>query len=230
MIRSTGMGTTHKVDEVVGGLRGQILAGQLVPDDLLPSEGKLGESYGVSRTVVREAMQTLRAQGLVEVSRGRRARVRRADPQHMVDSLGAFLERSDHTSMQLLEVRRELEAGIAALAAQRATPPQINAMKMAIQQQRGAGSLEEQIDADIHFHNLLAKAAANPVFEMLLTTLAGSMRRSRRTTISRVGTQRAIAGHLEILDSIRQADSEAAREAMLKHLAMAEEDLQAEHE
>ncbi len=224
------METTHKVDEVVGGLRGQILAGHFVPDDLLPSEGKLGESFGVSRTVVREAMRMLRAQGLVEVSRGRRARVRRVDPQHMVDSLGAFLKRADHSLMQLLEVRRELEAGIAALAAQRATPPQINAMKKAIQQQREANSLEEQIDADIHFHNLLAQAAANPLFEILLTTLAGSMRKSRRTTISRVGTSRALAGHVAILASVRRADSEAARAAMLEHLAMAEEDLQTKNE
>jgi len=103
-------------------------------------------------------------------------------------------------------------------------------MKKAIQQQREASSLEEQIDADIHFHNLLAQAAANPLFEMLLTTLAGSMRKSRRTTISRVGTSRALAGHVTILASVRRADSEAARAAMLEHLAMAEEDLQAERE
>lgn len=221
----------QKVDlvrEVVNRLRDQIITKQFEPNGLMPPEGDLCKTFGVSRTVIREAMRMLRAQGLVEVSQGRAPRVRMADPQHVVESFGTFLQRGDHSLLDLLEVRRPLETEIAALAARRATPPQIKKMEEAIKRQAKASTREEQIDADIRFHDLLAEAAGNPIFELLLTTLAGLMRRSRQETISRLGSKRALAGHRAVLAAIRRTDVRAAREAMLKHLAMAEEDLRGE--
>ena len=221
----------QKVDlvrEVVNRLRDQIIAGQFEPSGLMPAEGELCETFSVSRTVIREAMRMLRAQGLVEVSQGRVPRVRRADPQYVVESFGTFLQRGDHSLLDLLEVRRPLETEIAALAARRATPPQIKKMEETIKQQAKASTLEEQIDADIRFHDLLAEAAGNPIFGLLLTMLASLMRRSRQETISRLGSKRALAGHRAVLAAIRRTDVSAAREAMLEHLAMAEEDLRGE--
>jgi len=224
-IGGVGVQKVDLVREVVNRLRDQIIAGQFEPNGSLPSEGELGETFGVSRTVIREAMRMLRAQGLVEVSQGRVPRVRRADPQHVVESFGTFLQRGDHSLLDLLEVRRPLEAEIAALAARRATPPQIKEMEETIKQQDKASTLEEQIDADIRFHDLLAEAADNPIFGLLLTTLAGLMRRSRQETISRTGNKRAVSSHRTVLRAVRRADVHAARKAMLKHLAMSEEDL-----
>jgi len=218
----------QKVDlvrEVVRRLRDQIIAGQFGTDGALPSEGQLSETLGVSRTVIREAMRMLRAHGLVEVSQGRRPRVRRADPQQVVESFGTFVQRGDHSLLQLLEVRRPLETEIAALAAQRATPPQIKAMEEAIKQQGSARGTQEQIEADVGFHDLLAEAAGNPLFQLLLTTLAGLMRRSRQETMSGTGNKRALSGHRAVLAAVRRANAEAARKAMLDHLAMVEEDL-----
>lgn len=223
-----GVQKVDLVREVVNRLRNQIIAGQFEPSGLMPAEGRLCEMFSVSRTVVREAMRMLCAQGLVEVSQGRVPRVRRADPQHVVESFGTFLQRGDYSLLDLLEVRRPLEAEIAALAARRATPPRIKEMEETIKQQAKASTLEEQIDTDIRFHDLLVEAAGNPIFGLLLTTLAGLMRRSRQETISRVGSKRALAGHRAVLAAIRRADVRAARKAMLSHLAMAEEDLRGE--
>jgi GntR family transcriptional repressor for pyruvate dehydrogenase complex len=227
-INVVGVQKVDLVQEVVNRLRDQIISEQFEPSGLMPAEGELGETFSVSRTVIREAMRMLCAQGLVEVSQGRVPRVRSADPQHVVESFGTFLQRGDHSLLDLLEVRRPLETEIAALAAQRVTPPQINEMEETIKQQANASTLEEQIDADMHFHDLLAKAAANPIFGLLLTTLAGLMYKSRQETITYLGSKRALDGHRAVLAAIRRADVRAARKAMLDHLAMAEEDLRGE--
>lgn len=86
-------------------------------------------------------------------------------------------------------------------------------------------NLEKQAEADVQFHDLLADAAGNPIFPMLLKTLAGALKRSRRETLSQTGAKRACGGHCKILAAIRSGDPAAAREAMLEHIEMAEEDL-----
>jgi GntR family transcriptional repressor for pyruvate dehydrogenase complex len=213
------------VREVVDRIRSQILAGDFDPEGLLPPEGKLGETLGVSRTVVREAMRILGAQGLVEVSQGKRPRIRPADPETVVETFGTYLDRGDHTLLDLVEVRRPIETAIAALAAKRATPEQVAAMEKTIKEMASAKTLKVNVEADAHFHDLLAESTGNPLFSLILTTVSRAMRRSHSQTISRTGANRAWKSHKIILDAIRKGDADAAREAMLDHLRMAEEDL-----
>ncbi len=206
-------------------MRKQIISGEMNSGGAMPPEGKLCETMGVSRTVIREAMRMLSAQGLVEVSQGRCPRVRPADPQTVVETFGTYLQRGDHTLLDLIEIRLPLEAEIAALAAKRAKPPRIKAMQDAIDTMASASSLEAQVEADVLFHSLLANASGNQLFPMLLETLAGVMRRSRQETLVQTGVKRALPGHRAVLNAIRNGDSMAARTAMLEHLGMAEEDL-----
>ena len=213
------------VSGVVERLRERILAGGFDATQPLPSEAQLGQSLGVSRTVIREAMRILSGQGLVEVSQGRRPRIRPADSQAVVDSISTFLQRQDHTSLDLIEVRRPLETAIAALAAERALPKHIQAMEESIERLKIVSDLEEQVEAEMRFHDLLAEATGNPVFKLLLTTLASLLRQSRREVLGRVGVGRGITGHNEILAAVRAHDANGAAQAMHKHLANAREDL-----
>ena len=213
------------VQEVVTRLRARILSRHFGPDGVLPSEGEMARGFGVSRTVIREAMHALRAEGLVEVSQGRPPRVRPVDPMVAATSLQSVLQRSDASLLHLVEARRPLEAEIAALAAQRAGASQKEALAEAIHRQETAKSIDDQIIADMEFHDLLAAASNNSVFQILLTTVTELLRRSRQTTITRVGRERALEGHRAILDAIEAGDAQAARNAMLHHLAMTEEDL-----
>ena len=213
------------VQEMVHQLRSHIIAGRYGIDGELPAEAQLSESFGVSRTVARESMRTLRTLGLVEVSRGRRPRVRPVDPQFATDSLHSLLVRSGATIPQLVEIRRPLEVDIAGLAAERATSDQIEMMQKANEQLASARSLERKIEADTRFHEVLAIASGNPLFSVLLSSIAPLLDKSRTVTILRVGVGRAIEGHAAILDAVRAHDSQAARAAMRRHLDMAAEDL-----
>jgi GntR family transcriptional repressor for pyruvate dehydrogenase complex len=213
------------VDEVVQRMRNEIIGGAFSSTGLIPSEGELGTSFGVSRTVIREAMRILGAQGLVEVSQGRQARIKAADPQLVVDAFHTYLQRSEHTLLELIEVRRPLEAAIAALAAERASDAHIAAMKEAIDQHAAGRSLNELTNADVRFHDLLAESTGNHVFQLLLKTVAELMRLSRLATLRNSDNDRVIAGHRAVLDAVERRDPAGARNAMIEHLSTFEKDL-----
>jgi GntR family transcriptional regulator, transcriptional repressor for pyruvate dehydrogenase complex len=214
------------VQGVVALLEKHIISGEMVSGQSLPPEGLLSRDLGVSRTVIREAMRILGAKGLVEVSQGKLPRVKPVDSTQVVDSLATFLQRADHSLLHLLEVRRHLETSIVALAAERATPEQVDALKELNQQFEKTDNLEQLIDADMRFHALLAEATNNPVFGLLLEPLAHLMRLSRKETLTRSGPKAAAKGHAKLIAAIGRGDPEASRRAMLEHLDLAEQDLE----
>jgi GntR family transcriptional regulator, transcriptional repressor for pyruvate dehydrogenase complex len=216
------------VAEVVQNLESQILAGRYSAGEDLPVESLLSQSFGVSRTVIREAIRILSGRGLVEASQGRPTRVKAADAEHVQKTIGTFLHRSNHSLVELVEVRRPLESEIAALAAHRATAEQLQSLQSANDELAQTKKIDQLIAADMRFHDLLAEATGNPVFGLLLRVLANLLRSSRRETLARTGAERALAGHREIYDAVRQRKPELARAAMLRHLQWAEEDLQEE--
>ncbi|HEV3021341.1 MAG TPA: FCD domain-containing protein, partial [Pirellulales bacterium] len=129
------------------------------------------------------------------------------------------------TLLHLVEARRPLESEIAALAAERATARHLHALDAAIEQLVAAQTHEERVEADVQFHRVLAESTGNAVFALLLETLAGLLRESRRQTIAQSGIDVALAGHRAILSAVRRKDANGARRAMLEHLTLAERDL-----
>jgi GntR family transcriptional repressor for pyruvate dehydrogenase complex len=214
------------VEELTERLRKEILTGSYSSVQTLPTEGRLCEVFGVSRTVVREAIRGLQAQGLIEVSQGRPARVKPVDPQSVIETLQTFLHRGNHLLLDLVEVRRPLESGIAALAAARITPEQIAMLRQSIDEMAAAKSLNGRVAADERFHDILADATGNRVFRMILAVLVDMIRQSRRRTISKAGLDVAVAGHRAVLAALEKRDPEMARHAMLEHLNLAEQVLQ----
>ncbi len=215
------------VSEVLRQLSDQIMSGAFGPGGVLPPEGALAETFGVSRTVVREAMRILRAQGLVEVSQGKLPRVKPADPEAATASLALLLRRSAGTLLDLVEARRPLESEIALLAAERAKPEHWERLSAAIDRLTVARTLDERVEADVQFHRTLGEATGNPVFCLMLETIAGLLRESRRQTLSQSGTEIAAQGHRAVLEAVRRRDGVAAKAAMLEHLNLAERDLRA---
>jgi GntR family transcriptional repressor for pyruvate dehydrogenase complex len=194
-------------------------------NDLLPSQGELATTLGVSRTVLREAMKHLEAEGLLEIAQGRRCRVKPAGPHASVRTLHAMLRRSDGSLAHLLEVRRPLEGEIAALAAGRIQPDELSTLEKTILELEVLQTLDRRVEADLLFHRTLAQATRNPVFPLLLDTLAELMRASRYASIGAHGVSAAVDGHREILEAVKSGNPTAAREAMLRHLQANEQQL-----
>jgi GntR family transcriptional repressor for pyruvate dehydrogenase complex len=224
--RSSGL---TRVEQVTAELRNQILKGHLAKDEWLPSEGSLARAMGVSRTVIREAMRNLRSQGLVEVSQGRRPRVRSTSSSAVIESLDALLQRSEATIYHLLQLRRPLESEIAALAAEHATQADLEKLGGTLDEMRVAKTLEECIKSDVNFHRYLAEASGNPLFMLFQDTLRALLVRAQQRTFPLAGLLLTIEGHCRILEAIAARHPVAAQQAMLMHLDEAEETLRRSH-
>lgn len=221
----TPLGETDMVTEVLEKLTARIVDGVYEVGARLPAEGELARQFAVSRTVLREAMRSLRTRGLVEMSQGKMARVKPADPAPTVESLGLLLRRNRASLLHLAEVRHPLESEIAALAARRANQEHLRQLEQTIHDLAVAKELDARIEADILFHHILAQATGNPVFILLLETLVGFMHQSRRKTLTYSGVDVALAGHRAILAAVRAGNPETARKAMNQHLMAAKRDL-----
>jgi GntR family transcriptional repressor for pyruvate dehydrogenase complex len=217
-------GRRNLVGMVSGKLRQSILAGDLRPGDKLPSEAGLTRQFDVSRTVIREAIASLRADGLVEARHGVGIFVIRNQPANS-QNFQSFENARISAIIEALELRIAVEIEAAALAAVRRSPAQEETIREChedIVAKIAAG--EPTIDADFAFHLAIADATNNPRFREFLEVMG-------RNAIPRVALQNGDAEstpadyleqiqaeHKSIVDAISAHDAEAAREGIRKHL------------
>ena len=114
---------------MVGQLHQLIEAGKLKAGDRLPSERELAETFRVSRSSVREAIKTLENEGLVMTRPGSGTFITAVKVEAIIQPLASLLSRGKDALIDLFEMRRLVEPGIAALAAERATPADILRLK-----------------------------------------------------------------------------------------------------
>ena len=194
-------------------------------DGWLPPERQLAEKLQVSRQVVREATKRLELQGILEVRHGVGTRV--VDRLHMPlnRSFELLMPDADDRLCKLTEMRVVIEPQLAAFAALRASAADIRAMKQAQKAMETATTQEEAVLADMEFHRALAKAAGNPIADLMLESLAELGKASRLKTIGTVGKGPAYEHHALILEAIEKGRPEAAAKAMTAHLRAIDLDL-----
>jgi len=210
-------------EEIVSQIQELIIQEELQPGDNLPPERQLVEQFGVSRTVVREAIRALEEKGLVEVKHGRGVYVAQLSSDSVSESLALLFRVRKSSLMALLEVREILEVEIAGLAAQRATEEDKEEMEQALRYESEVlDSLEEYVESDLRFHALLTKAAHNEVLPVLLNPFAELLRESRMRVTSEPPESRELSmqGHRAIFQAVRDGNKEQAREAMRQHFRM----------
>lgn len=216
--------------EAVDRLAAEITSGNLQPGARLPTEQEMMSAMGVSRTVVREAVAALRAEGLIVTRQGVGAFVAagvlrrpfRIDPEGL---------RSLAEVLNVMELRLGVEVESAGLAAERASPPQLRAIGDALKAiDRAIERDESAIDEDYALHMAIAEATGNGHFVRFLEYLGRYIipRQSVRVEPGRVSGQRAylekIQGeHRAIVAAIRGRDAAGAREAMRRHLTSGRE-------
>lgn len=216
-------------DRAAEQLREMVVSGGLAPGQRLPPERELCARLGVSRTVVREALNLLEARGLISIEHGRGAVVSGGSPGAVRDSLGLLLRVQPKTLRELLEVRGILETEIAGLAAERAGAEDVGAMRAELDRMRGSIEAPEgYVDADVAFHALLARAARNDVLLTMLEPALDLLRASRQFSAARPGNAlRALGEHEKILQKVEDGDAEGARTEMRLHLANTAKDIEA---
>jgi GntR family transcriptional repressor for pyruvate dehydrogenase complex len=210
-------------DRLAARLGSQIDAGALRPGDRLPTEQRLAEVHGVSRTVVREAVHQLRSRGLVRSRQGSGVYVTAA-PAGEAFTLELALIDSIDDVLRVREVRRALEVEMAALAAERASRTQVAALRKALRAiDHSAAEARDGVDEDLAFHRLLAQTSGNPHFGRLLEFLEQytreAMRVTRRNDATRADFVDAVrAEHAAIVEAIAAGDAALARRRALQHM------------
>jgi GntR family transcriptional regulator, transcriptional repressor for pyruvate dehydrogenase complex len=216
-------------EQVANKLETMIAAGQLKPQDRLPSERDLAESFAVSRTVIREALKLLEARGLVEILTGNGVFVCRPDSSVVAKSLGMYmhLQRAVQDSeFKVHELRRILEVEIAGLAAERATTDEQDQLRQIIEQMSMPEAPRERVAMlDLQFHVTLAQATHNEMITVVYEPVIEYLRRQLIAAWHRYDQSPEIFSrqHLEILAAVCDHDSARARHAMMAHLDYARE-------
>ncbi len=180
---------------------------------------------GVSRTVVREAIAALRAEGLVVTRQGLGAFVA-ADVQRLPFRIDPDGLRSIGEVLNVMELRMAIEAEAAGFAAERASPSQLHAIDAALDAiGQAIARGDSAIDEDLAFHHAIADATGNPQFTDFLEYLGRFIipRQSVRVAAQPDGAQRPYLAtiqseHRAIFAAISGRDAAAAREAMRRHL------------
>lgn len=209
-------------------IRSSIMAGEFAPGEKLPPERELAEMFGVSRPSVREALNMLAAAGLVESYQGGGTVVKSLVESASGPPLSELIKVESDRALDVIEVRKGMEAWTAYYAAQRALPDDIRKMEGIIEgMARNLDGMQPSEDLDANFHIVVARATHNIVWLHLMQTIFDAMKVFQR------GVWRAVylteedhrilyTHHKAVFEAIRDRDPERARDAMLAHLTFAE--------
>jgi DNA-binding FadR family transcriptional regulator len=219
--------------DLVDALTAQIREGRLAPGDKLPTEGQVMQVFGVSRTVVREALSKLQAAGLVETRHGIGTFVVGSGDEPVFRIAPQQME-TLRDVIAVLELRIGVETEAAGLAAQRRTPQNLAVMRAALDEFAGAVEAgRDAVAADVRFHGEIARATQNEHYAGLLSALGARIiprarldplapdapvDEARRAYLRRVNTE-----HESIYDALQRQDAESARAAMRTHLVNSRE-------
>ena len=220
------------VDTVAEDLLEQIIAGRMAPGDALPTEAEIAARSQVSRLTVREALTMLRAMNVISIQRGRGTFI---NPPGSWTSVEAVVRAAAHSmsdsaaSRQLLEVRRLVESGAAALAALRRTAPDLELLRGELESMAAAdaaGDADAFVEADRLFHTVVLKASGNILFPAVFVPMGRVLADARREAFGAPAVRtRTLAMHRRVLAAVESGDAQGAREAMEDHVDQVQDDL-----
>lgn len=194
-----------------------------LPGERIPSESDLCAEFGVSRTVVREAVASLRADGVLKSRQGIGVFVDDA-PRLQPFEISPIPDDAVQEILHILELRLSVELEAAAMAAERRSQTQLEQIANALEKLRAEGSGQSG-PMDFDFHLAIARATNNPYFEKFLTFLGPQIIPRLRINAIGSGAQSGAyhdklqEEHRAILEAIEKQDSAGARDAMRRHLS-----------
>lgn len=205
-----------------------ILSKNYLANEKLPSEQDFCDQFGVSRTAVREALQTLSARGLIRIEKGRGAFVERLSAKTVTDPFYLFLElrRDKSYELDVLRARQLIEPPVAGLAALNHDVEDISKLKANLDLlSKSSKRVEEVAQIDMEFHILLAKATKNDIMPLILDPIHRLMPKIKVSILETVDNAKdsAYEWHSKILKQVLDRNDIGAYNAMKDHLEHAEQ-------
>jgi len=216
-------------EEIVEQIKTLIFKGNLKPGEALPPERTLAKALNVSRVSLREALNTLQGMGLLEIQQGNRTCVRPITTRSIHDPLVSFTKSSPSNILKIFEIRKYLEVGSVALAAERATGEEIEMIEK-ILEEMGEDLRRNRLGAkaDLEFHAALAQATHNQAYAHILNTIHDLLQEELRIAWGGVfrkkeKRKKLFQQHKNILEAVKQHDPKRGLDEALAHLEFVEE-------
>jgi GntR family transcriptional repressor for pyruvate dehydrogenase complex len=194
----------------------------------LPSELELCKEFGVSRTVIREAVTSLQAKGLIAVRKGKGIFVKELTSSSVADPLQFYLQMNSERSavMDLVRARQLIEPEVAALAAANRTTEDLARLEEDLVR---LGECADDYSAlarlDTQFHVDIARATCNPLMPLLMEPIHQVMPKVKSSVYATVAEAKisALELHRRLFHAVASGRPEEARQEMVRHLQTAEE-------
>jgi GntR family transcriptional regulator, galactonate operon transcriptional repressor len=213
---------------VVEELATQIIGGRLAPGDVLPTEPVLCETFGFSRTVIREALKVLEERGLVRVEQGRGTTVRTRDAWNLLDPLviRIALDYDEDASLldSLMTVRRVLESDMARAAAARLGDDDLAALADNIEKMAGSYDDYGRFRVyDLAFHAIVMKASGNEVGLTIVRAIHrhGGVTPRLSSSASIDALERTVDEHRAVYEALAARDGDRAAGLISAHIGSA---------
>jgi GntR family transcriptional repressor for pyruvate dehydrogenase complex len=215
--------------QIADQIRSSILAGEFNPGEKLPPERELAEMFGVSRPSVREALNMLAAAGLVESYQGGGTVVKSLVETTTGPPLSELIKAERERALDVIEVRKCMEAWTAYYAAQRALPEDVRRLEAIVaEMERNLEGMKSSQDLDAHFHIVIAHATHNIVWIHMMQSIFDAMKEFqqgvwRAVYLTEEDHRLLYHHHRAVFEAIRDRNPENARDEMLTHLTFAEQ-------
>jgi GntR family transcriptional repressor for pyruvate dehydrogenase complex len=226
---NVGLFTQIRVDRVADKVADQLMKfisdGMVKMGDRLPSERELAEQMGVSRASVREALQQLEMQGMIEIVHGGGSVVRNITGQEIRKTIELFLERDPKRVLELAELRAFMEAWAAREAARNRTDAELETIRGYLEEmERDFEKGQIRYDVDFKYHTEIASATHNTIYLHLIDNIYNLINYSIKIHHEEVFTgrddqEKILNHHRNVFNAIRDRNPDAAEVAMKEHLA-----------
>ena len=211
---------SNATEEVLEQLKESILRGKIKEGEKLPSERELSNVFNVSRGVVREAIQGLKATGFVEIKQGPLggAFVKPINLGLLESGFTDLFFANKLTLAEILDVRLHIEPEIARLAALNVNDEYRNQLEIALANENQAyDSPDDLLNKLTAVHFILAKMCGNRLFEGMISAIISLNHRIIKTLLEELLKGHGTGEHDEIVQAVIAGDSEAAQKAMARH-------------
>ena len=217
-------------DRIVLFYTDRLMTGDLRSGEKLPSEAKLCDQFKTSRTVVREAIQQLKARGVVKTINGKGSYIAEGSIDHFQDSLELFSSRAWNVQdwMDLLSMRSLIEVECARELSASGDDAKVGAVKHALAAMRQTSDdLKKFAEADIEFHHEIVSASANRLYIAVWRSLREMSLRFALETYQSMGqVDDNLREHEMIYQAILDRKADEAATAMKNHLQSSRRNLE----
>jgi GntR family transcriptional repressor for pyruvate dehydrogenase complex len=205
---------------VVQRIKELLETGELKAGSRLPPERELADMLSISRPSLRTALKALSVMGIIRAKPGAGTYIADSLPEVFTAPMRFMTLIHNTSDEELFEARLIIEAGLAELAAERATVADLKTLVNEFNTMRTyIGDAEKFLIHDVRFHQAIARAAGNKVMSGVMDTVAELLYHTRRQTISGAQDfQDTLNGHLKIIEAIKKRNSQRAKAAITAHL------------